>query len=87
MKNRLTALVALAALVFLASPQSADACAACYGASDSPLAKGMNMGLLFLLGVIGSVLLAITAFFIFVARNSARLQAAAQAQIQTDKSS
>ena len=86
MKNHLTILVALLTLAVLAMPESASACAACYGASDSPLAKGMNMGILFLLGVIGSVLVGITAFFIFVARNSARL-AAAQSQIPTDKQS
>ena len=87
MRHRLTALVVFVALVILTSPQTVHACAACYGASDSPLAKGMNMGILFLLGVIGSVFVGITAFFIFVARNSARLNAAAGAQLQTDKSS
>jgi hypothetical protein len=87
-KRSLTSFVAVVTLAFLASPHSALACSACYGASDSPLAQGMNMGILFLLGVIGSVLAAITAFFIFVARNSARLAAAAaQSQIQTDKQS
>ena len=87
MKSRLTTLVLFVALAVLTSPQSVLACAACYGASDSPLAKGMNMGILFLLGVISSVLVGITAFFIFVARNSARLAAAAQSQIPTDKQS
>ena len=87
MKSRLTTFVVFLVLAVLTSPQSVLACAACYGASDSPLAQGMNMGILFLLGVIGSVLVGITAFFIFVARNSARLAAAAQAQIQTDKQS
>ena len=86
MRKRLTSLLVFLALAFVTAPQTVHACAACYGASDSPLAKGMNMGILFLLGVIGSVFLGITAFFIFVARNSARL-AAAQAQIQTDKPS
>ena len=86
MKNRLTIFLGLLVLALLALPESATACTACYGASDSPLAKGMNMGILFLLGVIGSVLVGITAFFIFVARNSARL-AAAQSQLPTDKQS
>lgn len=86
MKRRFSILLGLAAGVVLALPPSAQACAACYGASDSPLAQGMNMGILFLLGVIGSVLVGIAAFFVFVARHSARL-AAAQSQIQTDKSS
>ena len=77
----------LIALAALAVPPSASACAACYGASDSPLAQGMNMGILVLLGFIGSVLVGISAFFIHVARNSARLAAAAQASLPTDKQS
>ena len=86
MKRLLTILFSLLLLAAMALPQTALACAACYGASDSPLAKGMNMGILFLLGVIGSVLVGITAFFVFVARNAARL-AAAQSEIRTDKPS
>jgi len=78
--------LAVTGLIVLALPQSSFACATCYGASDSPLAQGMNMGILVLLGFIGSVLVGISAFFIHVARNSARL-AAAQTQIQTDKQS
>jgi hypothetical protein len=85
--RRLSNLIALAALALMLSPAPARACAACYGASDSPLAQGMNMGILFLLAVIGSVLVGISAFFIFVARNSARLAAAAPAPIHPDKSS
>jgi len=84
--RRLPILFALAGLAVLTAPSSALACAACYGASDSPLAQGMNMGILVLLGFIGSVLVGISAFFIHVARNAARL-AAAEAQIQTDKQS
>ena len=37
-------------------PAKALACAACYGASDSPLAEGMTWGILTLLGVVGTVL-------------------------------
>jgi hypothetical protein len=47
------------------------ACATCFGRSDSPLAEGMNMGILVLLGVILSVLAVFAAFFIFLARRSA----------------
>ena len=86
MNRRLPILFAFAGLAVLTAPSSTLACAACYGASDSPLAQGMNMGILVLLGFIGSVLVGISAFFIYVARNAARL-AAAQAQIQTDKQS
>lgn len=55
----------------LAGSPAAWACATCFGRSDSPLAKGMNMGILFLLAVIGTVLLAFASFFIFLARRAA----------------
>ena len=56
-------------------PQSARACAACFGKSDSKLAQGMNMGIFSLLAVAVFVLGAVAAFFIFLAR---RASAAAQ---------
>ena len=36
----------LAALAMAAAPQSALACATCFGKSDSDLAKAMNWGIL-----------------------------------------
>ena len=45
---------------------SALACAACYGASDSPMAKGMNWGILSLLAVIGVVLACVASFFVYL---------------------
>ena len=47
------------------------ACAACYGASDSPMAKGMNWGILSLLGVVVMVLGSIATFFVFIGKRSA----------------
>jgi hypothetical protein len=67
------------ALVFGVLP-SAHACATCYGASDSPLAQGMNWGILTLLGFIGAVLFGIVAFFVHVGRNAARLEQTSQNQ-------
>lgn len=61
----------LAGTSFLSAP--ARACATCFGRSDSALAQGMNMGILFLLGVVLSVLAALTVFFIHLGRRSARL--------------
>ena len=52
------------------SPVKVMACAACYGTSDSPMAQGMNAGVLFLLGVIGMVLCGAATFFVFLARRS-----------------
>ena len=49
------------------------ACATCYGASDSPMAQGMNWGILVLLGFIGMVLTGVVAFFVHVGRNSAKM--------------
>jgi hypothetical protein len=63
----------------LLSPAKLLACVACYGQSDSPLAEGMNMGILFLLGVIGLVLGGFVTFFIYLARRSAAVAAARQA--------
>jgi ascorbate-specific PTS system EIIC-type component UlaA len=55
----------------LAQPTSALACAACYGQSDSAMAKGFNWGIFSLLAVIVTVLATIAGFFVFLARRSA----------------
>ena len=68
--SSLRLLLALAALLLLSTPD-ASACAACFGASDSKLAEGMNAGIFALMGVIGSVLFAIAGFFWFIARRAA----------------
>jgi hypothetical protein len=65
-------------LLLLGGPLSpaALACATCFGRSDSALAEGMNMGILFLLGVVGVVLAGIAGFMIFLARRAAQLRRA-----------
>jgi len=60
----------------LALPHPVLACAACFGASDSSMAKGMNMGIFALLGVIVLVLGGIASFFVFLARRASATQAA-----------
>ena len=47
------------------------ACAACYGASDSPMAKGMNWGIFSLLAVVGMVLGSVATFFVFIGKRAA----------------
>jgi len=59
--------------------ESAWGCAACFGKSDSPMAQGMNMGIFTLLLVILSVLIGIAAFFAYIIRRAALLEAAANA--------
>ena len=76
------------ALFLLAQPASSLACAACYGASDSPMARGMNWGIFTLLGVVVCVLSTFATFFVFLAKKSAAASAEAIAASQpesTDK--
>ena len=61
------------------APRPLLACAACFGKSDSPLAQGMNMGILSLLVVVVSVLGGIAAFFVFLVKKSAAAAALAAA--------
>ena len=68
------------ALILLAFVPEASACSVCGGASDSPMANGMNWGIFSLLFVIVSLLAGITGFFVFLAKKSA--QAASTAAIQ-----
>lgn len=65
------------ALLLLVSVLSSPACTACFGRSDSEMAKGMNMGIYFLLAVLLLVLGGITSFFVFIIRRAARLEAQA----------
>jgi uncharacterized membrane protein len=66
-------------LALALQPNSLLACAACYGQSDSPMAKGMNAGIASLLVVVGVVLAGFAAFFVFLARRSATISAHAAA--------
>jgi hypothetical protein len=63
-------------LIFLAKTPAAMACATCFGASDSPMAQGMNWGIFSLLAVIIPVLAIIGGFFIFLARRSSQFSSA-----------
>ena len=68
--------VAALALAFAFQPTALQACAACYGASDSPMAKGMNWGIFSLLAVVVVVLGSVAAFFIYLAKKGQRATAA-----------
>jgi hypothetical protein len=71
------AVVGAACLSLLFEPRPLWACAACYGQSDSSMAAGMNWGIMCLLGVIVFVLGGVAGFFVFLARRSVKLAAAA----------
>ena len=53
---------------------NSEACTACFGQSDSSMAKGMNMGIMVLLMVIISVLFGVASFFVYVMKRSSRLE-------------
>ncbi len=71
MSRLIKSFVSLAALALLTQPSAVLACAACYGKSDSPLAKGMNWGILTLLAVVVCVLGTFATFFVYLAKKSA----------------
>ena len=62
-----------AVMLWLTQP-GALACTACFGKSDSNMAKGMNMGIFALLLVITSVLCGVAGFFVYLARRSHQLE-------------
>ena len=68
MKFRAIFIRAAALLALLAfRPETARACAVCFGKSDSAMAKGMNIGIFTLLTCITGVLATLATFFIFLA--------------------
>ena len=76
----------VAALIALTA-NSALACAVCYGASDAPMARGMNWGIFSLLGVIGVVLSGVAGVGVFFAKRAAMVAAEdAQLQMISDES-
>ena len=84
-----SSLVMLAVLLAYLTPNSAEACAACFGQDSGPMAQGMNWGILSLLAVIVSVLLSVAGFFVFLARRAslARVPASGTATPARGKSS
>ena len=80
-KISVIARVLLAALTLVClRPTAAWACAACYGQSDSAMARGFNWGILSLLGVVVMVLGGITTFFVFLGKKSAAVAAVSSAK-------
>jgi len=59
--------------MFMVGNSTAQACATCFGKSDSKLAAGMNWGIFTLLVIVMGVLGGISAFFIFIARRTAQV--------------
>ena len=65
-----------ASALLLASALPALACAVCFGDPESPQTQGMNSAILFLMGVIGSVLAAFAPMVVYWVARSRRIAAA-----------
>jgi hypothetical protein len=74
----------LPALLLLASHSAVWACSACYGKSDSNMARSLNASIFTLMGVVVTVLGGAASFFVFLAKKAAAL---AQAEPSADSSS
>jgi len=73
LKNNLRAFPIALLAAASALPQSVLACAACAGGkSGDAMARGMNLGILALLIVVGTVLIGFASFAVFLARRAAR---------------
>ena len=70
MRRARNAIRAAATIAGVAAPRVAFACPVCFGQSDSPLAQGVNMGVLFLLGTITAVLIGFAGFMVYLARRA-----------------
>jgi hypothetical protein len=69
--------------LMLGLPAAAEACATCFGASDSDMAQGMNAGIVSLLVVLAFVLSSVTAFFVFLGVRCARRSDGAESSAET----
>jgi hypothetical protein len=74
---RRTLLVSLL-VSFLLLPRAALACPVCFGQNDSPLAAGINLGIIAMLAVTGGVLVSFASFFVHLMRR-ARMAAQSEA--------
>jgi type IV secretory pathway VirB2 component (pilin) len=71
LRNRVSAVVVpLAAVLFAIASTPAFACSACFGKSDSTMAKSVNAGIFSLMAVIVTVLVGAASFFVFLAHKA-----------------
>ena len=82
-----TPVLSVVVVVWGLCPHAAWACAACFGQSDSPMAKGMNWGIFSLLAVVVLVLGTLASFFVYLGRKAAAVSAASASGplLSTDK--
>lgn len=71
-KSTKLATVAVAFVLMVLSSPSSYACAACFGQSDSAMAKGLNAGIFALLVFVLGLWIAFGSFFVFIVRRARR---------------
>jgi hypothetical protein len=59
----------------LLSPASVNACSACMGGADTPIAPAMNGAIFLMLGLVGLMLSSVAGFIFYLARRTRTLQA------------
>ncbi len=79
MSQKRSVLLVSALLICLAAisiAQPVIACSVCYGDPNSPMTKGVEAGVLVLLGVVGGVLMLVASLLLFWVRRAANLEGA-----------
>ena len=66
--------IIILSFIILFVPETADACATCFGDPNAPAAQGMNWAILTLLGVTGGVLGAVIATIISIGKKTKKFQ-------------
>ena len=72
--KKISRLAFVFALIFCLIPGIASACSVCFGApEDHPMTESLNLAIIALIGVTGTVLGGISTFFIFLARRGKKI--------------
>jgi len=66
--------IIILSFILLFIPETAEACATCFGDPNAPAAQGMNWAILTLLGVTGGVLGAVIATIISIGKKTKKFQ-------------
>lgn len=67
---RIPAVTKALTLLLILAPNVAFACPVCFGQSDSPLARAMNLGILAMLVVVAGILTGFASFFVYLMRRA-----------------
>ena len=72
--KKISRLAFVFASIFCLIPGIASACSVCFGApADHPMTESLNLAIIALIGVTGTVLGGISIFFIFLARRGKKI--------------